>query len=235
MDIPADANLFSAGLDSLRSLRFTAVAMRHGLHFSIRDIFENPTLARLRTKATLREGVAVSKQDVTATSPLALFKVEQPEDEGPDRFPLIGITKAYWTGLWHNPYSPKGCFPQIAFEFDWQGGDRIDVPLLSRCFDSFVQRHACFRAVVTRDSPMMRYLVEEEIQPVHFEEQLLEETEDVAAACDAAYHDIFEERIDPCTFPLFRGRVLHLPAARGGGSRFFYCVSLFVMDGITDL
>jgi hypothetical protein len=56
---------------------------------------------------------------------------------------------------------------------------------------------------------------------------------DAETICDQAYHGIFDDAIDPCTFPLLRGCVVHLP--HGKGSRFYFCVSLFVMDGITDL
>jgi len=227
--VPSNANLFSSGLDSLRSLRLTAIAMRRGLQLTIRDIFQHPTLSGLAAHIAATRDVS---DDALSSS--KLFAVKDPSDERSESFFLTGITKAYWTGLWHNPYSPKGCFPQIAFEFDWEG-ELVDAKRLSECFDLFVQRHASFRAVVVRDSPMMRYLSEEEVRSVAFSEETLSENCDVEAACDAAYHAIFDAVIDPFTFPLFRGHVVHLPSSAGGGSRFFYCVSLFIMDGITDL
>eukprot|EP00929_Paragymnodinium_shiwhaense_P088661 TRINITY_DN48979_c0_g1_i2.p1 TRINITY_DN48979_c0_g1~~TRINITY_DN48979_c0_g1_i2.p1 ORF type:complete len:3687 (-),score=844.41 TRINITY_DN48979_c0_g1_i2:271-11331(-) len=223
------ANLFSIGLDSLRSLRLVSAALRCGLQLSVRDVFAHPTLREL---ATVARAISSEKaQEIGNEKPV--FAVSEPSDESTQPFPLTGITKAYWTGLWHNPYSPSGCRPQIAFEFDWEGQERIDVSRLGRAFDALVARHPGFRAVVLQEMPCMRYLAKEEVSAIKFSEEELSEADDVDAACDAAYHRIFDEHIDCFSFPLLKGHVLHLPGNRG--SRFYYCVSLFIMDGITDL
>jgi amino acid adenylation domain-containing protein len=71
------------------------------------------------------------------------------------------------------------------------------------------------------------------VNPIKFKVCEVSEEDDIEARCNEVYHDLFNDAIDPFTFPLFKGAVLHLP--NGMGSRFYYCVSLFIMDGITDL
>jgi len=247
-ELSVEANLFEMGLDSLRSLRIVTAALGRGLRVTVKDVFDHPTVRGLAEVAEQLAGSSGLEEkaptlfavpltnavaaDADASDASDAFDASDAQPHFHEPFPLLGITKAYWTGLYNNPYSPEGCRPQIAFEFAWDEG-LIDVSRLQWAFDTFIERNAAWRAVVCRDSPQMRYCLASERSGVHFPAFEVNEGDDLDAHLDERYHDVFDRAIDPFTFPLLQGSVSHMPSKKR--SVLHLCISLFLMDGISDL
>ena len=213
---PSD-NFFRVGGDSLNSLRLAAEANRRGLKLTIKMIFEHPTLAELALE--LPDAVALHGGMCAAADAPPLFEVHHAPDDGGAPFPLIGITRAYFVGL-----HIDGINPQIYFEWEWKG--RCDAGRLQAALNAYVGRHPAWRAIVTPDG-MMRVL------PSVPSYQIAEGDADAAARLSLR-EAMSGDGPRPDTWPLFDCRLTH-DAAGGGRSVVHLCVSLFIMDGISDL
>ena len=225
--LSVEANFFHLGGDSLNALRLVTEGHRHGLPLTVRQIFEQPTVRALA--ALLPDAVALQagmKPGAALHGAETLFKVRRSGEAGVGTpFPLIGITRAYYVGLYLSPFS-EGLNPQIYFEWEWK--ERCDVPRLQAALNAMVARHPVWRAVVTDDGMMRvlrdvpRYTIDVEVQPeAATEEYLL-----------ATRAQMMDHGPRPEAWPLFECRVSHLGGAK---SRVHFCINLFIMDGVSDL
>ena len=141
-------------------------------------------------------------------------------------FPLIGITRAYFVGLYGDGLYSRPIRPQIYFEWTWKG--LCDVPRLQDALNAFIARTPVWRAVVTPDGMMqvVRHETAYTIASVTPAERASAEQRRATA------REMMAEGPDPFAWPLFECRVTHTP---DGGSIMHLCVSLFIMDGISDL
>eukprot|EP00964_Phaeocystis_antarctica_P127592 scaffold91261_cov63-Phaeocystis_antarctica.AAC.3 len=136
-------------------------------------------------------------------------------------FPLIGITRAYYVGLYLSPFS-EGLNPQIYFEWEWRG--RCDATRLQAALNAMVARHAVWRAVVTAEG-MMRILPEVPVYTIAVETQPEAATREHLLATRT---HMVEHGPRPEAWPLFECRISHTSA---GASRVHFCINLFIMDG----
>jgi hypothetical protein len=139
---------------------------------------------------------------------------------------LIGITRAYWVGLFGSPVSHP-LNPQIFFEWKFKG--RCDSQRLERAINLFVSYSPTWRAVITpngtmrvlRDAPEYRISNVYEVDAQNFEQHKLE-----------VRKQMISNGPNPHKWPLFEWRITHQSPNQ---SMLHMCVSLFIMDGISDL
>eukprot|EP00966_Prymnesium_polylepis_P261169 6032707-Prymnesium_polylepis.1 len=133
-------------------MKLVANMQRIGLAIKIHQIFGKPTIRQLAME--LPDMNAMHGLARKAATDEVLFDVVQAPDDPFAPFPLIGITRAYFVGLYMSDFT-KGINPQMYFEWEWKG--RIEVPRLQAALDAFIASHPTWRAVVTPDG-MMRVL-----------------------------------------------------------------------------
>ena len=87
-EVGIEDNFFSLGGDSMRSVSLVAQAKKRGINFTLQQLFEHQTIARLASETGFRESVEV---EAIATEPFGLVSVEDrkklPEDIE-DAYPL---------------------------------------------------------------------------------------------------------------------------------------------------
>ncbi|RYZ40511.1 MAG: amino acid adenylation domain-containing protein, partial [Myxococcaceae bacterium] len=74
--VGVDDNFFELGGDSIISLQVIARARQAGVQFSVRDIFQNPTLGALATKARVSAGSLAEQGPVVGEVPLTPIQLE---------------------------------------------------------------------------------------------------------------------------------------------------------------
>jgi amino acid adenylation domain-containing protein len=243
--IPLDANFFSLGGDSLRSVQVVAQAKKYGLLLSVPQVFSHPTLRELADVANSfrqlgPEVLGTSSDSVTAKP---IFTLEHRDDLMYEEYPLIGINQAHFVGLHTSSYARDGMTPQIYFEWEigqpglaaTSGDDvfkgQVSVARLEHAIDCFVQRHATFRSVVCKNGTM-RVLP----QVPHFTISHVQEFDsdaDAAAGRAMAYRThMMDNGPTVHEWPLFEVRVTHTSAT---SSLVHINVSLFLMDAMSDL
>ena len=241
--IPVDANFFSLGGDSLRSVQVVAQAKKMGLLISVPQIFSNPTLRALADVANsfreLGPDVLGTSSDTVNAKPI--FTVEQRDDLMFEEYPLIGINQAHFVGLHTSSYARGGMTPQIYFEWEIgqsgsinkesSFGGQISVSKFELAIDRFVARHATFRSVVCKNGNMkvLESVPHFVIQHVHAWNG------DSAAAleCVSAYRShMMDHGPTVHEWPLFEVRITHTSAT---SSLIHINVSLFLMDAMSDL
>jgi aryl carrier-like protein len=209
-------HFFRVGGDSLKSLRLVAEAHQRGLKLSIKHIFDKPTLGQLCLD--LPDAFATTGGLGVSNEAAPIFDVVHAHDDAYAPFPLIGMTRSYFVGL-----HVDGVVPSIYFEWDWKEG-RCEAKRLQAALNAFVARHPAWRAVVT-DNAMMRVL------PM-VDEYTIDELFDASPEQLLATRERISNGLgNPDTWPLFDCVVSH---ATTGTSRVHLCISLFIMDGITD-
>ena len=218
--LSVDANFFQLGGDSLNALRLVAEAHRQGLPLSVRQVFEQPTIRQLA--ALVPDAVALQAGMKRPHGLEPLFRVRRGGGGSIGApFPLIGITRAYYVGLYLSPFS-EGLNPQIYFEWEWKG--RCDATRLQAALNAMVARHAVWRAIVTADG-MMRILPDVPAYTIAVETQPAAATREHLLATRT---HMVEHGPRPEAWPLFECRISHTSA---GASRVHFCINLFIMDG----
>ena len=124
-EMGADESFFDRGGDSIIALQLVSLARQHGIEFTAREVFANPTAAGL---------AEVGRMLDTATAPVA-------EETGP--VPLTPIM--HWAGAGHAPIDG---FHQ-AVTVHTPAGLRFDV--LDAALRALVDHHDSLRMALTRD------------------------------------------------------------------------------------
>jgi yersiniabactin nonribosomal peptide synthetase len=218
--ISVDECFFRLGGDSLLCLKVVAKMSSLGLRVTVRQFFEERSIEKI---------AAVIDADNTkhsSNSDIIKFDVTCDPSNEHEEFPLIGITRAYYVGLFGSPVS-QPLNPQIFFEWKFKG--RCDVPRLQQAINLFVSCSPAWRAVVSsnatmrilRDTPEYTISKVYDVDSEHFEQHKL-----------AVREEMISNGPDPRKWPLFEWRVTHQSPLQ---SFVHMCVSLFIMDGISDL
>jgi len=221
--IGLDDNFFQIGGSSLHAMHIVSTAQRSGLPLTIRQIFGKPTIRQLA--AELPDMNAMHGLARKAADEELLFEVRHDHDNLYTPFPLIGITRAYYVGLYLSEFT-KGMKPQIYFEWEWKG--RCDVQRLQTALNKFIACHPAWRSVVTSDG-MMRIL--EHVPSYHVDVET-PHTRATTEHMRSTRKEMSEGGPWPENWPLFECRVTHTSEKQ---SLVHLVVSLFIMDGISDL
>ena len=126
-DVPVDADFFTLGGDSLLAMRLVArVRSTLDREISVRDVFDDPTVAglafRLRTPTGVRSALAVR--------------------EKPARVPLSHAQLRMW---FLNQFEGRNAVYNIPLALNLTG--RLDEPALWAAFEDVLQRHEILRTV----------------------------------------------------------------------------------------
>ncbi|QFU90577.1 non-ribosomal peptide synthetase [Amycolatopsis sp. YIM 10] len=202
-------NVFELGADSLLALRATAAIDGHGLRLSLRDIFDNPTIA-----AQAQAAQATRESDLPAVVPDPERRFEP--------FGLTDVQHAYWlgrSGLFELGDVSTHLYLELeSADFDLDRADRV--------LESLVERHDMLRAVVRADG---RQQVVVDAPPVGFGwEDLSGLGVDEAWARVAEVRDRLSHEVRPSDrFPLFEFVAQRLPDGR---ARVHLSLDLLIAD-----
>jgi amino acid adenylation domain-containing protein len=137
--LPADADFFDAGGDSMRAIRLVALAREHGLHFTAREVYAAPHAAGLAALAESAPPAGVPGK----TSPFSLLP-----GAGPGAFPP-GVVDAYpmtsmQTGmLYHQELAPDARVYHIVLSYRVDG--RLDPAAFRAAVQAVVDAHPVLR------------------------------------------------------------------------------------------
>lgn len=213
--IGANDNYFELGGDSLTATRIIGRLREEHIAVSIKNIFENPTIAKLAAYIDRSGGRAVVEN---GQSNLIVDK-----DNRYEPFPLTEVQFAYWIGR-------KGAFDmgnvstQCYFEFDCIG---LNVSKLQKCWNAMIKYHEMLRSVVlaTGEQQIMKkaplYLIQlEDISTfdASVREEYLAEKRD----------NLSRQVLNPEKWPLFD---LKLTVLDGELTRLHICFDNLILDG----
>lgn len=134
------ATFFEAGGNSLRAAELLArLRDEHGVHLSMRELFEHPTLEGIVALARERQAPAL------AAAPGTSVRADPTHRFHP--FPLNDIQQAYWVGR-RVEFEGGGVASHAYAEFD---GDGLDPGRFERAWQRLIERHDMLRCVVTID------------------------------------------------------------------------------------
>ena len=140
--LSVEDNFFDLGGDSLLSLQIVSKCLTSGIHVTVRQIFDQPTIRKLGSVLELP----------TLAKPLqqALFKIKH-DPFNPNRpFPMIGVQRAFWVGQMLSS-DQFGINPHLYMEYEMEG---LDINRLESAINCMISRHPMFRAIVCRDGTL---------------------------------------------------------------------------------
>ena len=197
-----DATFFEAGGNSLRAAELLArLRDEHGVHVSMRESFERPTLAGLTALVRERQAPAPAAERAPAIRPDPAHHF--------DPFPLNDIQLAYWLGR-RVQFEGGGVASHAYAEFD---GDGLDPERFERAWQRLVERHHMLRCIVTTDGrqqvvePAPRVAI-----PVH--DMRERGAAEVAAHVDGVRDRLSHRVRDGQRWPLFDVELTLLPDGR---------------------
>jgi len=143
-DVGVTDNFFALGGDSILSIQVVAQARKMGLEFSVRQIFESPTIHALAQVATVTSALEeASGAAATRIAPFSLLAEEDraklPEDVE-DGYPLSRLQAGM---LFYTEYSPESPLYYNISSHHIQA--RLDVALLEQAVKEVVARHEVLR------------------------------------------------------------------------------------------
>ncbi|MDQ6713102.1 MAG: amino acid adenylation domain-containing protein [Candidatus Dormibacteraeota bacterium] len=210
-------NFFEVGGDSLDAVQLVAKAGRVGIHLTLRQVFEQPTIAALATLAASRNGLELAAPG----DPLPVVVADP--DHRFDPFPLVPIQQAYLLG--RNPFFELGNVPSnfhAEFEIEHFDVGRAEVAL-----QRLIARHEMLRLVVSADG---RQQIIAEVPPYRIQ------SHDLTALNGDALHarlnqlreQVSQHRMDPEQWPLLDVQAARLP---GRATRLLVAIDLLIIDG----
>jgi amino acid adenylation domain-containing protein/FkbH-like protein len=140
-------SFFDLGGDSLLSVQVLAKAKEHGLSFSLRHLFQHPTIEDL--VATLRQSDA-APATLPATAPLSLLDDHQRASlpEGvEDAYPLTQLQAGM---LFHSEYAPETAIYHDVVSYHLRAP--LELGALQSAIDQVVARHPVLRTSFVRDA-----------------------------------------------------------------------------------
>ena len=197
-----DATFFEAGGNSLRAAELLArLRDEHGVHVSMRELFERPTLAGLTALVRARQAPAPAAGRAPALRPDPAHHF--------DPFPLNDIQLAYWLGR-RVQFEGGGVASHAYAEFD---GDGLDPERFERAWQRLVERHHMLRCVVTTDGR------QQVVEPAPRVRIPVNDMRERGAAEVAAHVDRVRDRLshrvrDGQRWPLFDVELTLLPDGR---------------------
>jgi amino acid adenylation domain-containing protein len=131
-------NFFELGGDSIRSIRVLASAQERGIHFSLQQLFQTPTIYHL-----VRNTSGRNEDDFAQASPFSLLK-EQDRAKLPTDLENAYPMAVLQTGMiFHSHYNSQSAIFHDVFTF------RLNIPfnpeVLRKALERLVARHAIFR------------------------------------------------------------------------------------------
>jgi aryl carrier-like protein len=259
--ISVTTNVFSIGLDSLRSLSIVTSARKAGLIISIPQVFDYPTIESLAEHTTTQEesgpailgtgGGGVKESDYIFTIDRAdIERTRRTFQTEAIQYPMIGINQAHYVGLYTSSFVKGSMTPQIYFE--WEIGtpnaipdpnmkgdinynhrtQQVNVAALEFAINYFVNRHDTFRSIVRQDGQMEVYSTKD--VPWYSVAAVTSAVgaADPEEALKATRKDMTTNGPKVFIWPLFEARVTHTTAT---SSVVHFTVSLFLMDAMSDL
>jgi amino acid adenylation domain-containing protein len=155
--LPADADFFDAGGDSMRAIRLVALARGQGLLFSARDVYAAPRAADLATLAQLAPAGAAP----AGTAPFALLPGAGPDGTASafpadvvDAYPMTAMQTGM---LYHQEIAPEARVYHIVLSY--RVGGRLDPAAFRAAAQGVVDAHAVLRTsldLASRWGPVQR-------------------------------------------------------------------------------
>ena len=218
--ISLDDNFFQLGGDSLASLRVVSAISTYGFRVSVRDLFTSPSIRLLSSLPCMK----LDAIPLDAPIRSAWFQIDADIVDSDAPFPLLGMQRAYWIGQQvGDPSTTMGSLnPHIYTEYEIPA--ECSSRLLGCAIDALVLRHPMLRAVVTPDG-MLRTLPPASV-PAYSVQTI------AAGAVDSARTSMLAHGPRTDDFPLFDVRISRCSR---GVTRIHSSISLFLMDGFTEL
>lgn len=169
--ISLDDNFFRIGGDSISAMRLVSKARQQGLHFSVQDIFENPTLEDLARSTTSQ----VVPSGLQATDPFSLISVAQKdawitqmqEDfaiqpaQVQDMYPPTPLQEGLWALSQQNNAAYHA---QIVIDL----GEIVDISRFNQVWSQMIQRFNILRTrFAVFDGKLMQVVLNDVSDIVH--------------------------------------------------------------------
>jgi nonribosomal peptide synthetase protein BlmIV len=137
-----DNDLFDLGCDSVALLNIIGELRRRNIRLKISDIFMYPTIAQLATIAeTIKEGNR------------ELFTIVPRPEEHLDPFPMIGIQRGYWLGMYVSD-ALGGMNNHFYREYEIFGD--FSPRKMEMAVNRLIERHPMLRAVITETGEVVQ-------------------------------------------------------------------------------
>jgi amino acid adenylation domain-containing protein len=145
--IDGESHFFELGGDSIAGLQMTFQARQRGLHITLGQLLEHPTVSALAVVAGLAADVSAIDGEAPADGEGALpVIVAQPAERG-EPFPLTAVQQAYWIG--RSGAKELGTVAAHVYQ-EYQSAD-LDLAKLGHALDTLIRRHEALRSVTTAD------------------------------------------------------------------------------------
>ena len=209
-------NYFTLGGDSLTATRIISELGKAGIAISIRNIFENPTVAGLAAFID-----TLPRREEGADTRLVI----EPLGDDFEPFPLTQVQAAYWIGR-------KGAFQmgnvstQVYFEFDCRG---LSAARLQQAWNAIIARHGMLRSVVLPDG-RQRISPKALPYPVMTEDLRAFDPESREEYLRLKREKLSNQVLDPESWPLFD---LKLSLIDEEITRLHVCIDNLILDGFS--
>lgn len=219
-------------------MQIVSQCLKHGISMRITDVFLFPVLKDIAKQIALKHKllgptiIGTHGEGMLSNAPFQVDDHIISDTDPKHGYPLIGINKAHFVGLYTSGYSNVSIVPQIYFEWKIDSLDgkaqRLNVDIFNLSLNLFVQRHVVFQSFCGEDGIMQ---IKQErpfyyIQVFDVSEQLIDKQ------LDSIRKHMIESNLNPHLWPLFEICVTHTGEL---SSLLHVRVSLFLMDAMGDL
>ena len=145
--LPADADFFDAGGDSMRAIRLVALARDRGLLLSVREVYAASRAGDLAALAR----AAPAEQSTTGVAPFALLPGAAPDGLPADVIDAYPVTAMQLGMLYHQETAPDARVYHIVLSYRVRG--RLDLAALRAAAQAVVDAHPVLRTSLDLASP----------------------------------------------------------------------------------
>src|SRR5216683_2242299 len=184
--VGVEDNFFELGGDSILSIQVVAQAKQAGLRFSLRELFEKQTVARLAQ--ALGSGEGGDDVFVSTSKPFSMISEEDRRNlpEGiEDAYPLARLQGGM---LYHSEYSPETPIYHDLFHYHLR--TRLEIDALRQAIEGVLGRHAVLRTSFDLSS------YGEPLQLVHARSDVVVELEDISDLSVTRQEEVLQEWVE---------------------------------------
>lgn len=185
--VGVDANFFEIGGDSILSIQVASRAAREGLRFTVRQLFENPTIAELAAAVDRASGESAGAPDLglPQLAPREAQKLFGSGDAIEDSYPLSPMQQGM---LFYDLLEPEAGAYNVEISVSIE--EPLDEAALVEAWRATLAHHAVFRTSFVFDER------EEPLQAVHAAVDFPIVVEDWRGRGQAAQEALIEERLE---------------------------------------
>jgi len=153
-------NFFDLGGDSILSIKALAKAREHGLNFSVQQLFQHATVARLAQN--LFDEQSIAREPTTPFSLISAADRQQLPEDVEDAYPLTMLQGGM---IFHSEYSPETAVYHDIFCYELRAPFNLDA--MRAAIQEMMRRHAALRTsfdLASYSEPLQ--LVHRKIEPL---------------------------------------------------------------------